>query len=164
MEIRPAEREDIEGVRRVAERSWEADYPEILSRETIEAGVAEWYAQGTIQAELGNPHSKLLVVEKDGSIRGFAHAHFSESKGTLLRLYVHPADRGRGLGSDLFQAVRDRLASEGVELIRAMVLAENTPGREFYEGLGMRHVDTEETTIGGDTHREAVYQLDIGDG
>jgi hypothetical protein len=35
MDFREAGREDIEGIRGVARRAWEADYPAILSWETI---------------------------------------------------------------------------------------------------------------------------------
>ncbi|KAB1187004.1 MULTISPECIES: GNAT family N-acetyltransferase [Haloferax] len=162
MPIRAATEDDIEAIRRVAKRSWETDYPEILTRETIDAGVEDWYAHEQIADALLPARSLVLVAERDESVVGFAHATWSndEHEGYILRLYVHPDHRRQGVGSELLERIRGDLSTEGVDRINAMVLAENEPGNTFYEQFGFEFVDEAKTTIGGDSYRENRYALE----
>lgn len=166
MAIRPARSGDVAAVRRVAERSWERDYPDVVSRETAEAGVGEWYDEARIAGELDRPDAVLLVaereVEREGEERevvlGFCHGVYSDREGHLMRVYVDPAHRGEGLGSELVEAARDRLFERGAERVRAMVLADNEPGNAFYRSLGFERLpETYETEVGGEYHEERVW-------
>jgi ribosomal protein S18 acetylase RimI-like enzyme len=162
MEIRPATEDDIGAIRRVAEASWETDYPDVLSRETIRDGVDQWYSEPVIMMELQSPRTELLVGEVDGELVGFVHGHWAGNAGIILRLYVHPAHRSEGLGSELFEAAAAALRDHGVEQLRAMALEANETATAFYEGLGMVQVDAETTAIAGDQYREAVYEFTGG--
>lgn len=159
MDIHEASSADIEAIRRVAERSWEHDYPEILSRETATAGVDEWYGADRLDAALADPKNHVLVAEHEETVAGFAHAIVDGEDGVILRLYVDPAHRQSGVGTALFDAVAATLFDYEIETIRAMVLADNTPGNDFYRGLGFQQVATDETTVAGDTFAEHVYEL-----
>jgi ribosomal protein S18 acetylase RimI-like enzyme len=162
MTVRVATEDDIEAIRAIAKRSWETDYPAILTRETIEAGVDDWYAPDQIAAELVPARSVLFVADRDGDVAGFAHATWSatDDEGYILRLYVDPDHRRAGVGHELLERTCSHLADQGVERINAMVLAENDPGNDFYERFGFELVDESETTIGGDAYREHRYVLD----
>lgn len=159
MEIRPASDEDIEGIRRVAEASWETDYPETLSRETIHEGVEQWYSEPVITMELKSPRTVLLVADEHGTIRGFVHGHWAGSTGVILRLYVHPDHRSEGLGGDLFEAVADAFADHEVDELRAMALETNDAATAFFKGLGMVKVGTETTAIAGEQYEEAIFEF-----
>ncbi|MFB6071174.1 MAG: N-acetyltransferase family protein [Halanaeroarchaeum sp.] len=158
MEIRRATGGDVPGIRRVAERSWERDYPSFLTRETIASGVEEWYGAESIRADIANPRSVVVVAVDDDTVVGFAHGHRSDGTGHVLRVYVDPDRRRTGIATDLFQAVRREFREAGVERVRAMALAENEPGCSFYRSLGMDRVDTDTTTIDGDRYEEAVFE------
>ncbi|PSQ34461.1 N-acetyltransferase [Halobacteriales archaeon QS_9_70_65] len=84
MTIRPADPDDIDAVRRIAERSWAADYPDILSRETAEAAAEEWYGADSLAAELDAERTLLSVVEADDRVVGFAHATWNDDEGYIL--------------------------------------------------------------------------------
>ena len=159
MDIRPASEDDIEGIRRVAEASWETDYPAVLSRETIAEGVKQWYSEPVITMELQSPRTTLLVAENDGSIVGFVHGHWAGETGVILRLYVHPDSRGEGIGSDLFEAVAESFSERGVEDIRAMALEANETAIGFFQGQGMVQTGTETTAIAGDQYEEAIFEF-----
>lgn len=161
MEIRSATREDIDAVRAVAESSWETDYPDTLSRETIRAGIEQWYDEKVIQLELASPRSVLLVAEAEGRIVGFGHGHRAGPVGTIMRLYVDPDHRGQGFGGELFDALVDELQAADVERIQAMALDGNDPGKEFYTSRGMTQIGVEETAIGGQQHEEAIFELEL---
>jgi ribosomal protein S18 acetylase RimI-like enzyme len=158
MEIRRAGGGDVDAIRRVAERSWEYDYPDILTRETITEGVAEWYGTEHVRADLGNPDATILVAERAGEVVGFVQGHTAENVGTVLRLYVDPDHRREGVASALFAAVTDELEREDVDRIRAMALAANEQGCAFYRSQGLKRVATDTTIIDGDRYDEAIFE------
>lgn len=159
MEVRQARPGDVSGIRRVAEHSWEADYPEILHRENVGEVVSEWYDEARISDELDNGDALVLVAEAEGVVAGFGHAVQARRTGHILRVYVTPDHRGGGVGRDLLSALEGRLRERGAERVRAMVLAENEVGNRFYRSAGFEKIDEDETTIGGETYAENVYQL-----
>jgi ribosomal protein S18 acetylase RimI-like enzyme len=160
MNLREATEEDVAGIHDVAERSWEADYPDIVSRETASEGVEEWYGADRVREELARADTALLVAEEDGAVVGFTHAVWGREEGTILRLYVDPDHRRAGVGGELLDATVDRLRQDGVETVRATVLAANEPGNAFYESNGFaREPGTQSTTIAGERHEEHVWVL-----
>ncbi|WP_336135058.1 GNAT family N-acetyltransferase [Natronomonas amylolytica] len=163
MELREATDADIDAIRRVAERSWEVDYPAILTRETAQEAVSEWYGSDGLADAIAEGRTELLVAERDGEVVGFAHATWngSEAEGYILRLYVHPDHRGRGVGGELLEGTRQALAGYDVDRIHAMVLAENDPGNAFYERFGFERADESRTRIGEGTYQENRYVLEL---
>ena len=157
MEIRKATTDDAEAIATVARASWESDYPDILSRETVEKGVEEWYAPEEIEAEIASDDALIPVAETGGEVVGFAHTVEDEHGGTVLRLYVAPDHRREGVGGDLLEHARDALDTRGAERVRAMVLADNELGNTFYRRHGFELAEEGETVIGGTTYRENVY-------
>lgn len=161
MTVRTATDDDVDAIRQVAERTWETDYPDILTRETAAEGVEEWYAPEQLADELHSEQTELLVAERDGTVVGFAHGSWNDDReGYILRMYVHPEHRRENVGRELLEQTCAELDEQGAEQINAMVLAENTPGRTFYERFGFEKVDEQETTIGGESYREKRYVLD----
>lgn len=161
MTIREASFEDVEAIRRVAEDSWEADYPDVMSRESLEEGVHDWYSPDRIRDSLSWSTSTLLVYEIDEGIAGFVHADLipEDEIGHVLRVYVSPDARRSGIGGELLEAVCQRLFDEGASRIKAMALASNILGDEFYRTFGFEPVGTEAIEIGGETYKETTYGL-----
>lgn len=158
MNIRHAQPDDVSDISRVAERSWETDYPGILNRENVGEIAQEWYAEDRIREELDNEDAILVVAEADDTVVGFAHGIWARRTGHILRVYVDPDHRGAGIGRELLATVRDSLLNRGSDRIQAMVLAENDVGNQFYQDAGFEKIDESETTIGGDTYTENVYR------
>jgi ribosomal protein S18 acetylase RimI-like enzyme len=163
MEVEPATADDVEAIRAIARESWEHDYPGILSSESLQAGVEDWYSPQRVRDAVTWARADLLVARLDGTVVGFAHAvhDFDRAEGNLLRLYVHPDHRGDGYGTALLEAVRDAQVDRGASHLRAMVLAENDPGNAFYERFGFERVETNDVTIGGETYTENTLQLEL---
>jgi len=159
MEIRQATGSEVSAVKRVAERSWETDYPEFVSRETIDDTVKDWYAEEKLTEVVDADDAEIFVADDDGIV-GFAHAVWDETEGDILRLYVSPESRREGVGTGLLVSVRDELFGRGVDRIRAMVLAENELGNAFYEEHGFERSGENETQIGEEKHPENVYTLE----
>lgn len=159
--IRSATVDDIEGIRRVARTSWRRDYPPILSRETAESGIDEWYAPEVLESELARPRSVVAVAEGEDDIQGFVHGVSGDEIGHVLRVYADPAHRRQGIGWRLLEFVVDDMADFGFDRVAALVLADNEPGISFYRSLGFETVDEAETRIGGTAYRELTMERPI---
>jgi ribosomal protein S18 acetylase RimI-like enzyme len=72
----------------------------------------------------------IAVASKEGTRVGF-----------LQILYVRPAARGRGVGSELVRRAAQFLADQGVEVMELDVLAANDGARATYERLGFAPVE-----------------------
>ena len=161
MHVRDATGSDLEAVREVARASWETDYPDILSRESVEEGFDEWYGPDRLRENLEEPRSELVVAETDGSVVGFAHAFADPEAATVLRLYVHPDSRRAGVGRRLFETLFERAEETGVTRLRATALAANDSGENFYRAMGLERVATDETTIAGEAYPEHTFLLEM---
>lgn len=159
MSLRAATVGDVDAIREVATASWETDYQGVLTRETVETAVNDWYATERIEAEVGAERTLVLVEEREGEVVGFAHATWSDedANGYILRLYVDPDHRREGVGRDVLAGTCEALVDRGVERIHAMVLSDNRPGIDFYEGFGFEFVDEQSTSIGDETYPESRY-------
>lgn len=158
MEIRTATPTDVDAISRVARDSWEDDYPGVLSRETVDSGVEEWYSHQQIERAVEDPLALLPVAETEGEVVGFAHAILDGDEGVIMRLYVHPEHRRAGIGGSLFTETESRLRDHDITRMRAMVLAENDLGNEFYQRHGFEQVDSAQTTIGSERFTENSYE------
>lgn len=88
------------------------------------------------------PAAEVLLAEVDGGIAGFAlffhnFSTFLACRGLWLEdLYVRPAFRGHGVGSDLLRAVAAIAVDRGCGRFEWSVLDWNAPAIGFYERLG----------------------------
>lgn len=161
MAIREATTDDIEAIRSVAKASWEHDYPDILSRETVSEGFDDWYSRTRLETQLSSSRGLVYLAEKGETVAGFVHGLVDGDDGVILRLYVHPSHRKHGLGTDLFEHIAGVLSEYDCARLRAMVLAENGLGNEFYRGLGFEQVSTGQTTVGTEQFAEHTYEREV---
>ncbi|EMA53720.1 GNAT family N-acetyltransferase [Halococcus salifodinae] len=157
MIVRESRHDDVDAIEAVARASWETDYPTILSRETARDGVEEWYDADRLAAEIESDDALVPVADSGDEVVGFAHAVEDEGGGAILRLYVAPEHRREGVGGDLLDHTHEAFGERGAEQVRAMVLAENEPGNEFYRRHGFELVEESETVIADTSYRENVY-------
>jgi GNAT superfamily N-acetyltransferase len=88
------------------------------------------------------PEGALWVWEQDGNVAGFAaalpEAPEQPGVGFLQALYVDPVAQGAGVGRALHDKALDVMRDGGAAEATLWVLAENSRGREFFEGLGWK--------------------------
>ncbi|TKR26469.1 GNAT family N-acetyltransferase [Natronomonas salsuginis] len=161
MKIYVAHPDDIDAIAEIARASWEADYPNILNRESVESAVNDWYSREQLEEELTYPWTYMYVAAEGGEVVGFAHAVLAENEGNILRIYVHPDERRRGIGRALFDRIRHELIRHDIERLNAMVLSDNALGNEFYADLGMERDERAETIIGDERFEENTYVLEL---
>lgn len=168
MEIRPATRDDRDRIRAVARETWHETYDE-LDGETIDDTIDEWYGDEALETALSKPGTAFLVAERetkrtadtDAEIVGFTHGVVSEEEGDVLRMSVHPDQQGEGIGTALYERLREDLQDFNMERMRAIDLASNDGGREFYEEHGFELTGEDDVEIGGERRREVVYTLEL---
>lgn len=157
MDVRQARPDDGERIRTVARQSMYASYS--MSPDTIDAAVEQWYDDAAIEEAVENEDRQFLVGEREGEVIGFADAVVvgDDETGDLHWLHVHPDYRGEGLAKTLLEETRDALRERGVDVLRGMVLADNSEGNSFYRHHGFETVDEREIEIDGRRHVENVY-------
>ncbi|MFB6205760.1 MAG: GNAT family N-acetyltransferase [Haloglomus sp.] len=82
-------------------------------------------------------------VITDAEILGFVTASFATGdfaetadRGVVQNIYVHPAARGRGIGTALLAAAEAYLREQGAAVVSLEVLADNESARRFYRRHG----------------------------
>ncbi|MFW5919824.1 MAG: hypothetical protein ACOCSF_06495, partial [Halanaeroarchaeum sp.] len=71
---RLATTDDVPGMQSVVQECWAADYPAVISSETIRDGLLEWYGAEHLRREIRSADSVVAVSEADDELNGFAHA------------------------------------------------------------------------------------------
>jgi GNAT superfamily N-acetyltransferase len=79
----------------------------------------------------------VLLADEDG----VAAVSRSAQRWFVDVLYVRPASRGRGLGTELLRAVATQAQAAGAEMLELEVLEHNEPARKLYDALGFRTVE-----------------------
>lgn len=157
MDVRQAQPDDGEEIRTVARQSMYASYS--MSPDTIDAAVEDWYDDAAIEDATADDDRQFLVGERDGEVVAFADAVVvgDDETGDLHWLHVHPDHRGEGVAKTLLEETREALRERGVDVLRGMVLADNSEGNSFYRHYGFETVDEREIEIDGRRHVENVY-------
>jgi GNAT superfamily N-acetyltransferase len=118
-----------------------ADYEKLLHE--VEATEAD------IDAALfcANPRLFCDIAEWNGEVAGFAvwFVNFSSFRGRsgiyLEDLFVHPGQRGKGIGKALLSHLAKECVANGWSRLQWAVLDWNTPSIEFYKSLGAELMD-----------------------
>jgi ribosomal protein S18 acetylase RimI-like enzyme len=84
-----------------------------------------------------------LLVARDDGIVGFATYTIEDGtygldvvRGLVENIYVRPAFRDEGVGSDLLAAAERRLTDRGADVVALETLADNADARRFYRQSG----------------------------
>jgi ribosomal protein S18 acetylase RimI-like enzyme len=98
----------------------------------------------------GDPDTFVLVAEANHHLVGYAFVTIGsgysswnggERQAQLETLSVAPSMRGQGRGTRLLAAVRDRLASAGIESLVISAACANHAAHRFYERHGFRRAE-----------------------
>ncbi|MFC4359541.1 GNAT family N-acetyltransferase [Halobium salinum] len=150
--VRPAEAEDGERIREVAESSMTSSYA--MSPAEIEALVETEFGEDARRAAREDDDRFLLVAEVDDVLGGVVAGSLAD--GEVRWLHVDPERRGLGVGSALFEAARDELAEVDAE-VKAVAVADNTSAGDFFERCGFGKREERTVTLGDRETVEYVF-------
>lgn len=153
MDVRPAQPQESDAIRAIAEQSFQTSYS--LSPGQIET-ILEGVFSSELLAERTEADADLLLVALDGDeLIGFIDIGFDE-EAVLRWLHVEPGARGRGAGTQLFERALSAAQSRGVPLV-ARVLTEDEEGGTFCEQFGFTRNGRSKLTFAEETFFQNVY-------
>jgi L-amino acid N-acyltransferase YncA len=162
--VRAAVAADARGIAEVHVAAWRAAYAGLLPADMLSSlDVAQRAANWSQRIEAHRDGAFVLVLESEGSVRGFVSAGPSrdadaQQSGEVYAIYVEPRSQGGGAGSRLLAAAVHRLAQADFRRASLWVLAGNDPARRFYESRGWRPDGAvKRENFGGRTETEVRY-------
>ena len=144
-----ATEKDIPLLRKLAEKSWNSAYVEILSKDQIEYMLTEMYSESEILNQLQNPnyHYYLIVVDEvPAGFMGFEF-HYEEDTTKLHRIYLLEQFKGKGIGKKGLQFLKEKVAETLDQRIILNVNKDN-PAKKMYESQGFKTYNEEVFGIG----------------
>lgn len=153
MNIRRAEKSDIELIRQLADVAFRDTYKDILSADQMEYMMEWMYSSESMERQMdeghvyfivsdGNRNVGYLSLEPQGSTEGVNVYH-------LQKLYLLPEEQGKGYGRRMFQFAVDYVRGQGNLSSRIELnVNRNNKALTFYEHLGMRRLRQGDFPIG----------------
>ena len=134
-EIKIASVDDIPLIRKLCMAVWPKTYADMISPEQIEYMLELMYSKEALERQM-NEGAVFFLLFHDGEPVGYA-AWQEETPGQfkLHKLYVLPADQGKGRGRFLLEAIIAACREKGGNLL-ALQVNRNNKARFFYEKLG----------------------------
>lgn len=134
-EIKIASVEDIPLIRQLCMEVWPNTYASILSAQQIGYMLELMYSKEALERQM-NEGAIFFLLFHDGEPVGYA-AWQEETPGQfkLHKLYVLPANQGKGRGRFLLEAIIAACREKGGNVL-ALQVNRNNKARYFYEKLG----------------------------
>ncbi len=141
--IRSARVRDAPALAKVYAEAWRGAYRGIIPHLSLERMVARrglgWWKSALAERR------PLLVLDFGGEVAGYAtygrcRLGRTPFQGEIFELYLHPIYQGLGLGEQLFDSARKRLADIRLKGLVVWALTENDGACSFYLSLGGKPV------------------------
>lgn len=149
VEFKKATEIDIPIIRKLAEKSWNSAYSEILSRDQIEYMLGEMYSEKEISSQIQNPNYHYYIILNKGKEAGFIgfEFHYETDTTKLHRIYLLEDFKGKGLGKKGLQFLKEKVLESSDTRIILNVNKDN-PARQVYESQGFKVFHEEVFDIG----------------
>jgi GNAT superfamily N-acetyltransferase len=166
MELRDPDADDGDRIHEVARSAMTSAYS--LSPDQIRALADDRFDPDRI-GRVVEADDRVAVVAADTTARddadgertvaGYAEAVIDdEGAGEIRWLFVDPEHRGRGIGTELFETVTERLRDQGVDDPRAATLQANQEGHQFFDAFGYDEVGERSVEIADQSLVEYVFE------
>jgi GNAT superfamily N-acetyltransferase len=119
------------------------DLPAIIALDREVTGLEKPEYWREVYGRYGDGRRCFLVAASGGRVEGFvigevrAWEFGSPPCGWIFAIQVRPGCRLAGVGTKLFEAVRDRFRTAGVDRLRTMLARDNTVILSFFRSQGM---------------------------
>jgi ribosomal protein S18 acetylase RimI-like enzyme len=167
MVIRPALPVDAQALARLGERLWRETYTGLIPEANLELHLAKTFGFAPQAAELADPTCRMLVIEVEDSLQGYALLRVCspESAKTLLpfarplevaRFYVDRTLHGSGAAHMLMEAVLSHALRAGHDGVWLQVWEQNPRAIRFYAKVGFMDAGEATYRIGEQVDRDRL--------
>ncbi|HEU5187398.1 MAG TPA: GNAT family N-acetyltransferase [Candidatus Saccharimonadales bacterium] len=127
--IRTAKLEDVKAIHTLGEN---------VSEFTTGDATVTFWPESVLEAAIQNEAVITLVAEVGREIVGFIIANCNKplSKALIENIYVHPNNRGHGIGAGLVQALIAEAKNRGYEYIAVLTPPDDAPAIKTYQKAG----------------------------
>ena len=143
MEIRKAQRHELNILEKLAHAIWPSTYSDIISAAQIEFMLSWMYAEQTLQSQFDQGHEFYILSEQNSDL-GFLALEWittnTNNKQQLLKinkLYILGQQQNKGFGKALIQKAIQRASKTNVSEIILQVNKANK-AKDFYAHLGFQ--------------------------
>lgn len=161
VDVRPAEKSDVAGIKHVLAVTWRDSYASFLSEASITAVTEEWHSPQILEAEIARPSTYAGVATSTrAGVVGMITAHSQGNVLFVTRMYVLPDFQRRGIGKRMINAAS--AAFPQTEVVRLHVEEQNPKGRAFYRKVGFREVERRADDVAGARLNVIVMERRVG--
>ncbi len=150
MTIIKATEQDIRAIRNIAEKSWNAHYPGIISEEQIAYMLSKMYSEEELKRHFNMENFQYYFIENhEGNrvgIMGF-ELHYEPLTTKLHRIYLLKESTGSGYGKGALDFLK-QFASQSDDRRIILTVNKRNPAKFFYETQGFKVYDEAVFDIG----------------
>lgn len=152
IELSEATTDELSNIQELAETTWNACYPGIITAGQIRYMLEQGYQPGTLRTDISERNIRYLLAREAGTPVGFGAHGEAQVAGEikLHKLYVHPDRQRCGIGARIVEHISRERRDGGFQKLILAVNKGNLQAIRAYHKYGF-------------THRESVV-VDIGDG
>ncbi|MEQ0560659.1 GNAT family N-acetyltransferase [Amycolatopsis sp. NEAU-NG30] len=154
-EVRPAGPDDVAAIHRFGEAHIRPHYAPLIGAAAADEQVRNWWNEPHLAAAVDG--GLVVVAEDGGELAGVGQRGRAGAEHVVYKLYVHPRQRGRGLGPRLLDALIRQLPADAGRLYIEHFAANERAGA-FYEREGFT-VDRIEPSPTGDPALAVVWRV-----
>ncbi|MEV6830248.1 GNAT family N-acetyltransferase [Amycolatopsis sp. NPDC051102] len=154
-DVRPAGPADVAAIRRFGEVHVRAHYAPLIGAAAADAQVRDWWNETHLAAAVAG--GLVIVADDGGELAGVGQRGRNGPEHVIYKLYVHPRQRGRGLGPRLLDTLAAQLPADAERLYIEHFAANERAGA-FYEREGFT-VDRIVPSAAGDPALDVVWRV-----
>ena len=160
--IRQAEGNDLNDVIEIGHRTWPVIYEPIAGIDYVAMGLAKWWTSDVVAASIRR--GQTLVAELAGDVIGMVAFGTQGHDFVVWKLYVLPEHHGKGIGSQLMDAVVQRALEAGHTRITVAYPDGNSYAERFHRAHGFIETHREPSGSGLPDTIWMVRELGSADG
>lgn len=123
-------------------------FPQVVKIEE-ESFTSEIWTADMLAEEAVNPLSRFFVLSENGRAVGFGIVRIIETEAEILDIAVSAAERGRGFGRLLLQALLKEARSAGATDVYLEVSEVNSVAKNLYSAFGFTECGRRKKYYGG---------------
>lgn len=145
--IKIAQASDASALAALARDIWEEHYTSILGEAQVQYMLATLQSEAAIEAEL-RAGKTYWLAQLDGEDAGYVSYELQEDQLFLSKFYLKSSARGKGLGRDLFEQLKQTAQKHGLNQIGLTVNKYNDTTIAVYKKLGFSKEKEQVADIG----------------